>query len=97
MWGDEREGHYRILISRSGQRPMADLLTFGVRQPIPSFRLPLQRGDEEPVVDVGQLLHELYDRAGYDLRVDYQAEPDPPLEGDDVTWADALLRQAGLR
>jgi len=101
MWGDEREGHYRILISHASTDAkscvsMADLLTFGVRQPIPSFRLPLQRGDEEPVVDVGRLLHELYDRAGYDLRVDYRAEPYPPLEGDDATWADALLRQAGL-
>lgn len=97
MQGNDRQTHYRILISHSERRPMADLLTFGVRQSIPTFRLPLKRGDEEPVVDLGRLLHELYDRAGYDLRVDYRTEPVPPLEGDDATWADALLRQAGLR
>jgi len=97
MWGNGRQTHYRILISYSERRPMADLLAFSVRQPIPTFRLPLKRAEEEPVVDVGHLLHELYDRAGYDLRVDYRAEPVPSLEGDDATWADALLRQAGLR
>jgi hypothetical protein len=97
MRGNGRQTHYRILISRSMQRPMADLLAFSLRQPIPTFRLPLQSGDEEPIVDLGRLLHKLYDRAGYDLRVDYRSEPVPPLEGDDAAWADALLRQAGLR
>lgn len=97
MHGDIPPIHYRILISRSERRPTADLLAFSVRQPVPTFRLPLKRGDEEPVVDLGRLLHELYDRAGYDLRIDYRAEPVPPLERDDDAWADALLRQASLR
>jgi hypothetical protein len=39
----------------------------------------------------------LYDRAGYDLRVDYRSDPAPPLEGDDTAWAGALLCEAGLR
>lgn len=70
---------------------------FGVRQPIPSFPVPLRRGEKEVVVDLNTLLHELYDRAGYDLAVDYRQEADPPLEGDDAAWADALLRRHGLR
>lgn len=97
MRGNGRQTDYRILISHSERRPMADLLAFSVRQQIPTFRLPLKRGDEEPVIDLGRLLHELYDRAGYDLRVDYRTEPVPSLEGDNVAWANALLRQAGLR
>jgi hypothetical protein len=97
MQGDVPDTHYRLLISRSERRPTAELRVFNVRQPIPSFHLPLQDGDEESSIDLGQLLHELYDRAGYDLRVDYRAEPEPPLEGDDAAWADALLRQAELR
>jgi hypothetical protein len=95
--GDGRRSHYRLLISRVEQRPQADLLAFSVRQLIPTFHLPLQRGDQEPIVDLGRLLHALYDRAGYDLRLDYRAEPIPPLEADAAAWADALLRQAGLR
>ncbi len=91
VYGDGRQAHYRILVSRSNHRPRADLYTFSVRDPIPIFKLPLRRGDEEPLVDLGRLLHELYDRAGYDLSVDYRQEPVPPLEGEDAAWAATLL------
>ncbi len=97
MWGDGHQACYRILISRSPQRPQADLLPFSVRQSIPAFRLPLQPDDDEPFVELSELLYALYERAGYDLRIDYRAEPEPPLEADDTLWADALLRKAGLR
>jgi hypothetical protein len=87
---------YRILISRADQRPRAALLSWGVREPIPPFVLPLQPGDAEPSVDLNVLLHDLYDRAGYDLRIDYSEGPEPPLADDDATWADSLLRAARL-
>ena len=89
--------HYRILVSREERRPKADLLPFTVRHLIPDFVLPLQRGDEDVTVPLNTLFHDLYDRAGYDLRVDYRSDPAPPLEGDDTAWADALLCEAGLR
>jgi hypothetical protein len=97
MFGDGHGAHYCILISREWCRPRADLLPFTIRQPIPDFPLPLQRGDEEPIVPLNALLHELYDRAGYDLHLNYRGDPEPPLEGDDAAWADALLRETGMR
>jgi hypothetical protein len=95
--GDGRGMHYRILVSREERRPKADLLPFTVRHPIPDFVLPLQRGDEDVTVPLNTLFHDLYDRAGYDLRIDYRSDPEPPLEGDDTAWAGALLCEAGLR
>ena len=97
MWGNGHGRHYRILVSRSERRPRADLYAFNLPQPIPSFLLPLRKGDEEPPVDIGTLLHALYDRASYDLAVNYAAEPVPPLEGDTAAWVDELLREKGLR
>jgi hypothetical protein len=97
MAGCPPEVAYRILISRAGQRPRADLLIFGVREPVPAFALPLLPGDDEPRVELNRLLHELYDRAGFDLRVDYTRPPEPPLNADDAAWSDELLRAAGLR
>lgn len=94
-WGGQSD--YRILVSRGDRRPRAQLLPFGVRQPMPNFTLPLLRGDDEPKVELGALLHALYDRAGYDLRIDYRTEPEPALDGEDAAWADELLRGAGLR
>lgn len=95
--GHARESDYRILVSRGDRRPNASLYPFGVRQPIPIFPLPLKADDPEPLVDIGQLLHDLYDRAGYDLRLDYTRDPDPPLSAADAAWADRLLHQHGLR
>lgn len=88
---------YGILVSRSEDRPNAKLYAFGVRERVPPFPLPVRPGDEEPEVDVQHLLGDLYDRAGYDLAVDYAREPVPPLEGDEAAWADLLLREKGLR
>jgi hypothetical protein len=92
-----RVSDYRILVSRGDRRPNAILYPFGVRQPIPAFPLPLKANDQEPMVDIGQLLHDLYDQASYDLRIDYTGDPDPPLLSVDAAWADRLLHQQGLR
>ena len=97
MWGDGRGSHYRILVSRAERRPRAELYAFNLQDAVPPFPLPLRTGDEEPIVELGPLLHALYDRAGYDLAVDYTADPVPPLEADDAAWAGQLLREKGLR
>lgn len=81
---------YSILVSRPHRRPKADLIAFGVRDPIPKFPLPLRKGEEELEVDLGRVLHALYDRASYDLRLDYQKEAVPPLEASDAEWASRL-------
>ena len=88
---------YRILVSRGDRRPTATLYAFGVRQSIPPFPLPLKPEDQEPSVDIGSLLYDLYNRASYDLRLNYQGEPVPPLSAEEALWADPLLHRQGLR
>lgn len=95
--GNARSAAYRILISRAYHRPRAEVYLFGVRDPIPPFPVPLRQGEAEPVIDLNTVLHGLYDRASFDLAIDYRQEADPPLEGEDAAWADALLREHGLR
>jgi hypothetical protein len=95
--GTDRRSDYRLLISRGDRRPNAQAWLFSVREPIPTFRLPLRRGDAEPEVDVGALLRELYETLGYDASVDYRADAVPPLADDDRAWADAVPRAAGRR
>jgi hypothetical protein len=90
-------GDYRILVARSQRRPRADLYAFGVRNPIPDFPLPLLPGDDELQVELQRLVQTVYERGSYDLRLDYRAEPVPPLSAADAAWADALLRARGLR
>ncbi len=89
--------HYYILVSRRPGRPNAQLYPFNVTDAIPPFRVPWQRGDDEPELALGALLAELYQQAHYDLRLDYSKQPEPPLAGDYVEWLDEMLREAGLR
>jgi hypothetical protein len=63
---------YSIVVSRVHQRPKAEVRLFRIRQPIPSFPIPLRRNETEPILDLNAILHELYDRAGYDLAIDYR-------------------------
>lgn len=88
---------YRILICPGNRRPHARLYAFNVRQEIPKFLLPLQPGDTEPLVDLQSLLVEVYDQARFDMAIDYRREPVPPLKEEDRIWADAVLREQGLR
>jgi hypothetical protein len=89
--------NYYILVSKSDQRPLADLYPFGLREEIPIFTVPLMSGEVEPEVDLQLLLNAVYDRASLDLAIDYRQAPSPNLSADDTQWADLLLRQQGLR
>lgn len=88
---------YRILVSQGNRRPLAQLYGFSVRQKIPKFLLPLRSEDTEPLVDLQSLLSGVYERARYDLAIDYSLEPVPPLKEEDKIWVDALLREKELR
>jgi hypothetical protein len=85
---------YRIFIHRREMRRKAHLYAFSLRQPIPTFPLPLLPDDQEPLVDLGALLHEVYDRARYRLIVDYSKPPVPPLSDEDAAWAAGHLESA---
>lgn len=62
---------YRILVSPQELRPQASWYGFNLADPIPLFELPLQSGDQIPVVDLKGLLDGIYDRSGYGLVIDY--------------------------
>ncbi|MDZ8081917.1 MAG: DUF4058 family protein [Nostoc sp. DcaGUA01] len=95
--GNQIKSDYRILVSRSEFRPRAELYPFGLQEQIPTFLLPLRRGDTEPLVDLQALIHGVYERAGFDLAIDYTSKPIPPLFEADAVWANELLQQQGLR
>ena len=91
--GQARLGDYRLLVSRARFRPRADVYIFGVRDAIPALPIPLHADEAEPVLPLTHLVHDIYDHIVYDLPIDYNQFPIPPLEGDDVQWAVQRIRQ----
>ena len=90
--GKSVRSDYRIVVSRAPFRPHADVYLFGVRDAIPDIPIPVQRGKSEVMLPLNEILHNLYDRAGPDLLIDYGQAPDLPLSGEDVEWASRLLQ-----
>jgi hypothetical protein len=82
---------YRILVSRGYRRPEADLYSFGLQDPIPAFPVPLNRGELEPVVDLQKLLNEVYERARFDLAIDYSQPVKPALPREEEAWVAEIL------
>lgn len=97
VYGEGRPSHYRILVSRSELRPQADLYKFNLTDRVPSFELPLKPNDRSLTVDLQALLDSLYERSGYDLKLDYQQAPVPALSADESAWLNSLLNEKDLR
>ncbi len=89
----DAQNDYRIVVSRSKHRPRADVYLFSIRQTIPDIPIPLRPGEEEPVVPLNKILHDLYDQGGYDLIVNYQQPAEPPLSEMDAGWVTEIVSQ----
>ena len=84
---------YRILISRSWERPHSLLYAFSLVDPIPDVPIPLQADDDEPILALNPLLRQIYADVRYDLRVDYtQSPPEPALPPERVEWLKQVLQ-----
>ena len=91
------QSHYRILVYRGNTRPFADLYAFNLQNVIPSFPLPLRSGDNEPVINLQELLNQVYEIYDYDLVVDYNQEAVPSLIEENKVWVDRVLKEKGFR
>lgn len=93
---------YRILVSRANLRPEAELYPFNVTEQIPQFLFPLLLPDEEPVVNLAEILTQVYHEAALDLAMayapayayDYSVQPVPPLSDGDFIFVQSLAESS---
>ena len=88
---------YFVFLSRADARPSAEGWPVTLGQPLPTVPVPLLDGDADVPLDLQQALTNVYDLVAYDLAVDYTKAPEVPLDLDERSWAEDLLRQAKLR
>jgi len=94
IYGPDESGDYRVLISRSEQRPRAQLHVWNVMDPIPTIALPLA-GPGELMLPLKPVVDKACDRT--DLLVNYQQPPLPPLRSEESLWLEAFLQKVGMR
>jgi hypothetical protein len=88
---------YLVLVSLSHRRPDGLVWTIRLSERLPVIPIPLRGKDESIPLDLQAVLGVAYDRARYDLDIDYTREPIPPLSEEWRGWADRWLREKGLR
>jgi hypothetical protein len=89
--------HYLVMVCKAGERPRSSVWPISVRQPLPTIPIPLLSPDPPVPLELGQALCTAYERARYDLRVDYRQPPVPPLSPADAAWVAALLESPARR
>jgi hypothetical protein len=88
---------YLIHVSPVERRRKGLLWPIRLFQRLPEIRIPLRPKDGDTPLDLQAVLDTAYDRAGFDLDIDYRKQPVPPLNKEWKEWADRLLREKGLR
>jgi len=88
---------YRICVVRASRPDQAEVYRVSLRKRLPVFRIPLRESDADARLDLQELIDKAYENGGYDTEIDYRVDPLPPLQGDDASWADSLLREKGRR
>ena len=87
---------YVVSVWRAAQPTVKFAYPCPLRQPLPRIAVPLRPQDADAVLDLQTLIDLCYASGRYHARLDYRAEPEPPLSSADAQWAGGLLRSAGL-
>lgn len=87
---------YYAIVSRSGRRPRAEIYPWTLRDPLPTIAIPLLPDDPAVPLDLQEVFTTVYDRAMYDLSIDYAAPLDPPLKTEDEEWMKRIASERSL-
>jgi hypothetical protein len=88
---------YAVCVRRGWKSLEFEYYPISLRERLPAIAIPLRREDRDAPLDLQPLVDRCYQAGRYSQDVDYTGEPDPPLGPDDARWADAMLRERGLR
>ncbi len=89
---------YTVHVSRAEEcHEGSDLWRIKLPQPLPSIPIPLSEGDADATLDLNATWHAIYDKAGFDLVLNYKADPSTPFTSAQAAWADRLLKAKGWR
>jgi hypothetical protein len=82
---------FYALVSRQNRRPRAEIYQWGLRERLQTIPIPLAKGDSDVPLDLQAVFTATYDRARYDLSIDYNAPLFlPPTDDEQQVLRDIL-------
>lgn len=85
-------GHYAF-VTRHEAPSSLEAYHWRLRDRMPTIPVPLAAGDDDAQVPLQELFTTVYDRAGYDYSLNYEASLDPPLSEADAQWVRETLHK----
>ena len=92
--GDVPSTDFIAAVCRARRRPRVEVYGWSLSDPLPVLPIPLAGDDPDVLIDFQELFNDVYDRAGYDYRLDYSKEIKPPLDEPRGAWAAEFTRPA---
>ena len=81
---------YCCMVSRPAMRPEVQVWAVSLRDRLPTIPIPLNGLVPDATLNLQELLHEVYDAAGYEDYL-YGSPPEPPLLEEAAMWANSLI------
>jgi hypothetical protein len=86
------EGDYYAFISRSGHRPNVEVYWWSLTDRLPTIPVPLLPEDGDVALDLQATFDSVYERAGYDYTLKYDAPLAPPADEAGQQWIDECIK-----
>jgi hypothetical protein len=84
---------YYVTVHRGHRAFEAELYAIDLRDRLPAVNIPLREREDDVPLELQPLLNKVY--ANGRFPIDYDEACDPPLDGEDATWARELIRAKG--
>lgn len=81
---------YYAMVSRVEERPRIGIWPVRLKDRLPAIPIPLRDPHPDARLDIQELVHRIYDAAGY-MDYIYSGRPSPPLHPADAEWAEGIL------
>jgi hypothetical protein len=88
---------YFVHVSPVELRPKGRVWPLRMTNPLPLIGIPLRSPDPDSPLELQTALNLVYDRGGFDRKLDCTKDPVPPLSPELAKWANKLLKQKKLR
>ena len=88
---ESSDAEYQVYLSRAGAVRQGYVWPIDLRLALPKIRVPLRAGDDDVPLDLQDAFAQVYEVGGYDLDVDYSADPVPPLIAGQAQWAGRIV------